>query len=151
MDADAKANAPLAQEYDISSFPTIKFFSKDNKEGEAYEGGRDERDFVDYLNEKCGTKRAVGGGLNDEVHAPCSKNVIIVYLPSSRLGAFQNSTNSQASSSLRLPVHVLHFWMRRLRSRKWPVQLHNTIFVSCRRWLTALKNTSRKSLHGQLS
>ena len=148
MDADAKANAPLAQEYDISSFPTIKFFSKDNKEGEAYEGGRDEKDFVDYLNEKCGTKRAVGGGLNDEVHVPCFKNVIIVYLPSSRLGAFQNSTNSQASSSLRLLVHVLHFWMRQLRSRKWPVQLHNIIFVSCRRWLTALRNTLRKSLHG---
>lgn len=32
-----------------------------------YEGGRTEKDFVDYLNEKCGTHRAVGGGLNDEV------------------------------------------------------------------------------------
>lgn len=67
MDADSKVNSPLAQKYEISSFPTIIFFSKDNKEGEAYEGGREEKDFVEFLNEKCGTKRAIGGGLNDEV------------------------------------------------------------------------------------
>lgn len=67
MDADAKANGPLAQKYEIGSFPTLIFFSKDNKKGESYEGGREEKDFVEFLNEKCGTKRAVGGGLNDAV------------------------------------------------------------------------------------
>ena len=66
-DADAKVNAALAQKYEISSFPTLKFFSKDNKEPEDYDGDRSEEAFVSSLNEKCGTKRAVGGGLNDEV------------------------------------------------------------------------------------
>ncbi|EJD06698.1 protein disulfide isomerase [Fomitiporia mediterranea MF3/22] len=66
VDADAKVNAPLAQKYEIGSFPTLKFFSKDNKEPEDYEGERTEKAFVDFLNEKCGTHRAVGGGLNDE-------------------------------------------------------------------------------------
>jgi protein disulfide-isomerase A6 len=32
-----------------------------------YEGGRSEADFVNFLNEKCGTQRAVGGGLTDKV------------------------------------------------------------------------------------
>ena len=67
VDADAKANAPLATKYEIGSFPTIKFFAKDNKEPESYEGGRSEADFVEFLNQKCGTNRAVGGGLNEQV------------------------------------------------------------------------------------
>jgi len=67
VDGDAKKNADLAKKYEVSGFPTIKFFSKDNKETPlAYEGGRTEADFVNFLNEKCGTHRAVGGGLNDE-------------------------------------------------------------------------------------
>jgi len=66
IDADDKKNKDLAQKYGISGFPTLKFFSKDNKEGETYEGGRTEADFVNFLNEKCGTNRAVGGGLSDE-------------------------------------------------------------------------------------
>jgi protein disulfide-isomerase A6 len=53
--------------YGVSSYPTIKFFGKgrDNKENPTvYEGSRSEQGFVDFLNEKCGTHRAVGGGLN---------------------------------------------------------------------------------------
>ncbi|KDQ59241.1 hypothetical protein JAAARDRAFT_33964 [Jaapia argillacea MUCL 33604] len=66
VDADAQGNKPLAEKYGITSFPTIKFFSKDNKEEpEDYEGGRTEADFVQYLNKKCGTQRSVGGSLND--------------------------------------------------------------------------------------
>lgn len=65
FEADAEKNVALAQKYEIQSFPTIKFFSKDNKEDPiAYEGIRTEEAFVEFLNEKCGTHRAVGGGLN---------------------------------------------------------------------------------------
>lgn len=66
MDADATQNKPLAEKYGVQSFPTIKFFSKGNKEPESYEGGRSEEAFVSFLNDKCGTHRAVGGGLNDQ-------------------------------------------------------------------------------------
>jgi len=65
VDADAEANRPLAEKYEIKSFPTIKFFPKGGEPIE-YEGGRGEADFVQFLNEKCGTHRAVGGRLNDE-------------------------------------------------------------------------------------
>ncbi|KAK7685514.1 hypothetical protein QCA50_011379 [Cerrena zonata] len=65
VDADAQPNRPLATKYEIGSFPTIKFFPKGNKEEPLdYDGDRTEEAFVEYLNEQCGTQRAVGGGLN---------------------------------------------------------------------------------------
>lgn len=66
VDGDDKKNAELSKKYGVSGFPTIKFFSKDNKEPINYEGGRSEADFVAFLNEHCGTQRAVGGGLTDQ-------------------------------------------------------------------------------------
>lgn len=67
VDADAEANRPLALKYGIQSFPTIKFFPKGSSEPGDYTGERTEQAFVDFLNEKCGTQRAVGGGLNEKV------------------------------------------------------------------------------------
>ena len=80
IEADADKNTDLSMKYGISSFPTIKFFGKvpsfisllyfthssqDGKEKPIdYNGERTEEAFVNYLNEKCGTFRAVGGGLN---------------------------------------------------------------------------------------
>ena len=70
VNGDDKKNAHINQKYGVSGYPTFKFFSKDNKDGEDYEGDRREADIVAYLNEKCGTNRAVGGGLNDQVCNP---------------------------------------------------------------------------------
>jgi protein disulfide-isomerase A6 len=64
VDADAAQNKDLAARYGVGSYPTIKFFPKGG-EPVAYEGGRSEEDFVSYLNEHCGTNRALGGALND--------------------------------------------------------------------------------------
>jgi protein disulfide-isomerase A6 len=64
--ADEKENSDIRERYGITSFPTIKFFSKDNKEPEDYDGARTEEGLVAYLNKKCGTHRAVGGGVNDQ-------------------------------------------------------------------------------------
>ncbi|PPQ69315.1 hypothetical protein CVT25_005916 [Psilocybe cyanescens] len=66
INADEQKNQQISQKYEVTGFPTIKFFSKGSKEPEDYEGGRTEADIVAYLNKKCGTHRAVGGGLNDE-------------------------------------------------------------------------------------
>ena len=54
---------PLGQKYDVSGFPTLKFFPKDNKAGEPYGGGRTLPEFVDYMNERCGVDRAEDGSL----------------------------------------------------------------------------------------
>ena len=68
INGDDKKNAHINIKYDVSGFPTLRFFSKDNKEApEDYNGERNEEEIVAYLNEKCGTSRAVGGGLNDQV------------------------------------------------------------------------------------
>jgi protein disulfide-isomerase A6 len=83
LEADAEKNTALAEKYGITSYPTIKFFAKvplfmfeisiwltisqDNKADPVeYDGERTEESFVDYLNKKCGTHRAVGGGLNEK-------------------------------------------------------------------------------------
>ena len=85
MDADAAQNKGIASEYEVTSYPTIKFFRRSTSTSSSseppesnqsdgikgkkvpipYEGGRSEADFVQFLNEHCGTNRAVGGGLND--------------------------------------------------------------------------------------
>ncbi|KAL1683229.1 thioredoxin-like protein [Schizophyllum commune] len=68
VDADDAKNRDLATKYGVSSYPTLKFFGRGaeaKSAPEAYTGGRTEKDFVEFLNEKCGTQRAVGGGLTD--------------------------------------------------------------------------------------
>jgi len=69
VDGDDKKNKGLTAKYEVTGFPTIKFFSKDDKTPTSYEGGRTEADLVAFLNEKCGTQRAVGGGLTDQVRS----------------------------------------------------------------------------------
>lgn len=64
LDATAENSKATAQEFGVKSYPTIKFFPKGSKVPVDYESGRSEADFVNYLNEKTGTQRAVGGGLN---------------------------------------------------------------------------------------
>jgi len=65
VDADAKLNKDLASRYGVTSYPTIKFFPKGASEPIDYEGPCSEAAFVEYLNEKCGTQRSIGGLLND--------------------------------------------------------------------------------------
>ncbi|KAF9387038.1 hypothetical protein CPB97_003035 [Podila verticillata] len=62
---DATEEKGLGDKYEIQGFPTIKFFAADGSV-ENYEGGRSERDFVDFINKKVGTARDVGGLLNAE-------------------------------------------------------------------------------------
>lgn len=56
--------------YGVSGFPTLKFFPKNNKAGEDYEGGRDVDDFVSFINEKSGTSRDAKGQYTSKV---CTK------------------------------------------------------------------------------
>lgn len=105
VDADAEVNRPLALKYGIQSFPTIKFFPKGG-EPIAYEGGRQEADFVQFLNEKCGTHRAVGGGLNDQVCA--NGSLLKPWVTNSlRPAVISNSMCWLANSSLPLALRAM--------------------------------------------
>ncbi|KAE9589484.1 hypothetical protein Lal_00000078 [Lupinus albus] len=63
---DADKYRDLAEKYGVSGFPTLKFFPKNNKAGEAYEGGRGLDDFVAFINDKSGTSRDGNGHLTSK-------------------------------------------------------------------------------------
>ncbi|XP_078439106.1 thioredoxin family protein [Wolffia australiana] len=63
---DADKYKDLAEKYGVSGYPTLKFFPKGNKAGEDYDGGRDLADFVNFINEKCGTSRDSKGQLTSK-------------------------------------------------------------------------------------
>ena len=64
VDAEAENSKSTAEAQGVKSYPTIKYFPKGSSTPIPYEGGRTEKDFVAFLNEKAGTHRAVGGGLD---------------------------------------------------------------------------------------
>ncbi|KAE8685187.1 putative protein disulfide-isomerase A6 [Hibiscus syriacus] len=63
---DADKHKDLAEKYGVSGYPTLKFFPKNNKSGEDYNGGRDLDDFVSFINETCGTSRDGKGQLTSK-------------------------------------------------------------------------------------
>lgn len=63
---DADSERKLGERFGVAGYPTLKFFSKTNKEGQDYIQGRDEQGFINFLNEKCGTHRISGGNLDDD-------------------------------------------------------------------------------------
>ena len=64
VDAEADNSQAIAQSQDVTSYPTIKFFPRGSKTPEIYEGERSEDALVAFVNEKAGTHRVVGGGLD---------------------------------------------------------------------------------------
>ena len=64
VDADNENSKTTAMSQGIEGFPTIKFFPRGKSTGETYSGARSEAALVEYLNEKAGTQRVAGGGLN---------------------------------------------------------------------------------------
>eukprot|EP01147_Barroeca_monosierra_P002833 gene2833-5672_t len=64
MDADKYEVIPTR--YEVTGFPTLKWFSKSNKDGEEYTKGRNEAEFIEFINEKTGAMRIAGGALNDQ-------------------------------------------------------------------------------------
>lgn len=67
MDADEAQNRDVASKYGVTGFPTLKYFSKDNKEEpDDYSKERKLEIFVDYINNKAGTLRNTDGFLKPE-------------------------------------------------------------------------------------
>jgi len=62
---DADEQKELGTRFGVTGYPTLKWFPKNTKEGEAYSGGRTPKEFVEFVNEKSGTERIVGGGFLD--------------------------------------------------------------------------------------
>lgn len=77
VDAEGENSKQVAEEQGVRSYPTIKFFPAGSKEPVAYEGGRQEIDLVNYINEKAGTFRTEGGELNDKAGIVPSLDAIV--------------------------------------------------------------------------
>jgi len=58
---DATQEKKKSEEYGVTGFPTLKWFSKDDKSGKAYEGGRDLTSCIQYINTNAGTERTEDG------------------------------------------------------------------------------------------
>ena len=77
VDAEAENSKATAQEMGVKAYPTIKFFPRGSSTPEDYEGGRQEQALVEFMNEKAGTYRMVGGGLNAKAGIIDSLDVIV--------------------------------------------------------------------------
>ncbi|KAK5009765.1 hypothetical protein LTR28_013532, partial [Elasticomyces elasticus] len=64
VDAEAENAKATAKDQGVTSYPTIKYFPKGSKEAIPYTGGRSEDDLISFMNEKAGTHRVSGGGLD---------------------------------------------------------------------------------------
>ena len=64
VDCEAENAKSTAQEAGVKSYPTINYYPKGSKDPVPYQGGRSENDLVKFINEKAGTHRAAGGGLD---------------------------------------------------------------------------------------
>lgn len=64
VDAEASNSKGVTKEQGVKSYPTIKWFPAGSKEAVDYTGGRQEKDFVSFINKEAGTHRAPGGGLD---------------------------------------------------------------------------------------
>jgi len=62
---DCDAHKETCGAYDVSGYPTLKWFPKDKKEGEKYEGPRDVDAFVSFINTNAGTTRDKTGALSE--------------------------------------------------------------------------------------
>lgn len=60
---DATEFGELANKYDVSGYPTLKFFPAGASEPIGYEGARELEDMVNFINEKAGTEREASGDL----------------------------------------------------------------------------------------
>ncbi|CAA7388949.1 unnamed protein product [Spirodela intermedia] len=74
---DADQYKDLAEKYGVSGYPTLKFFSKSNKAGEDYDGDREVADFVNFINEKCGTSRDPKGQLTSKAGVLASLDSLV--------------------------------------------------------------------------
>ncbi|MBW0531788.1 hypothetical protein O181_071503 [Austropuccinia psidii MF-1] len=67
LDADAASNREIGSKYSVSGFPTIKFLFKDAaKDPIDYNDARTPEAMIKFLNQNCGTHRALGGLLLPE-------------------------------------------------------------------------------------
>ncbi|KAJ5832626.1 Protein disulfide-isomerase tigA [Penicillium riverlandense] len=97
VDAEAVNSKAVTKEQGVTGYPTIKFFPAGSTEPEAYSGARKEEAFVEFLNSKAGTHRAVGGGLDDKAGTVVNLDKLIEeYVPTQKFEKLASELKSAA-------------------------------------------------------
>lgn len=66
LDAEGPTGRITSDRFGVTGFPTLKFFGKgDDKEPITYQMERSEEQLMKFINEKAGTHRLPGGGLDE--------------------------------------------------------------------------------------
>lgn len=100
VDAEAENSKSTAEAQGVRSYPTIKYFPKGSTTPEPYEGGRSEKDILAFMNEKAGTHRTVGGGLDAQAGLVPSLDTIVQKLTAGGSLASVSSEASKAAQGL---------------------------------------------------
>jgi len=77
---DADAHKSLGQPYGVSGFPTLKWIPADCHDAdcaEDYNSPREGENLVEFVNNKMGTKRVLGGRLNDEAGRDANLDAVV--------------------------------------------------------------------------
>ena len=77
VDATADNAKSTAEDQGVKSYPTIRYFPKGSATPVTYDGGRSQQDFVAFLNDKAGTHRLVGGGLDAQAGTIAALDAIL--------------------------------------------------------------------------
>ncbi|KAL8951878.1 MAG: hypothetical protein Q9222_002184 [Ikaeria aurantiellina] len=77
VDAEAGNSKATAQAQGVKSYPTIKYFPRGSTTPEPYESGRSEKDILTFMNEKAGTHRLAGGGLDEKAGVISSMDIVV--------------------------------------------------------------------------
>ncbi|KAL8908915.1 MAG: hypothetical protein Q9207_000491 [Kuettlingeria erythrocarpa] len=101
VDAEAKNAKSTAQDQGVKSYPTIKYFPRGSTTPEPYEGGRSENDFLNFMNEKAGTHRAVGGGLDVRAGIIPSMDAIVAKMAAGRSISSVSEEATKAAKGLK--------------------------------------------------
>ncbi|KAL8972735.1 MAG: hypothetical protein Q9183_000386 [Haloplaca sp. 2 TL-2023] len=101
VDAEAENSKSTAQDQEVKSYPTIKYFPRGSTTPEPYTGGRSEEALLTFMNEKAGTHRTTGGGLDAQAGLVASLDTFVQKLTAGGSLASISSEASKAAQGLK--------------------------------------------------
>jgi protein disulfide-isomerase A1 len=78
VDANEEVNKPLATEFEVQGFPTIKILRNGGKQAQEYKGPREADGIVDYLKKQSGPASAEIKSVEDASRLIDDKKIFIV-------------------------------------------------------------------------
>ena len=98
VDCEAENAKATAKEAGVKSYPTINYYPKGSKDAIPYTGGRSEDALLKFLNEKAGTHRTIGGGLDALAGTIPSLDTLVANLKSGSDAAYAELEKAAAAA-----------------------------------------------------